>query len=1259
MPRLSRLAIALLFTIASLLTPAAAVLPARAAGNSGAEIAANPLVIQNEQIALSLDVSQGGITLLGIQDRVTGQQFLRGPNFLFEFAANNGTAYQSNNGVVLDRLITAPGSPTTTILAHAAHAALNFEVILSLAAGDSAVHLQMTVTNSSDKPVFLRMVYPKLFGLKTPGDVTRMMGAIPQEAGSVIPLHVAHPGTPIAAVRRNEQQEDIFLVGNDGAIWTWFENNNGAWSPGLRLTLPEQAPPRAAIAAVMRNAIQEDVFYIGNDGALWTIWQVDNGAWNGPVRLDSAAAPAGGHLAAVVRNDHQMDVFYAANDQKIWTSFEVNNEWQKALAISAAVTQPGAALSALMRNSSQEDLFVVDNNGAIQTYWQSNDSAWFGPAALSGQNFALAGAPTAVVKRNAHQEDLFVTGNDGAIWTTFEVDDNAWAMPIALTGANAAQPGLAAVVRNDHQEDLFFSTPSGVLSTVFESHDSAWSTPIALSGAGFVPYGGELAALMRNGSQEDLFVVNSEANPATTFQVDDSAWAAPVAFDITPIGMPFDIDVGLPTTLNSMEVASIYDADGGGGLFFADLDGDLDRGIAPIQFTLSALELDGFWTTWLEPHSAQKLPTLAIGVFHSGDWHHAVDAYVAAHRPFWRVAPTPAWLRDQGAIYSYSGGGAGGIYLQLPGPDLKTDIGDFSHLPDLLDEAQALGTNVVYVWDYWQGADDGVGPPYFNKGDYIIRSDMGGEDAFRAGIDAIHAKGGRVIVYVEPFIIYEHSRLAAQHADWAGHDPLGKLYRQYPDNYSMVAPFVPWQDQVVSIAQHLVGDDHVDGIFLDSWGWQMNWPMLAPAEGIQYTSLQYSRGVLQLTDRVRAAIQAIKSDAVVMSETDAGPIGLHDHGGISADFAWKRATNQGRLLASPVRYGIPEVNFTTNGLDLNELQQVYAAGHNLALCCNKAGEKNFIKDNAPYIKQLVQLRQRYKDALIYGRQSFQPASGVNAVAAYVYDGKSNEVLTVVNSSYGQAYSGQLALGAAYANSVWQDLLGAESYTADGNGNLALQVAPAGLRVLRRPAYLGGPISDPLPVRANNAFLLKSNFSAGSVFTDTWMIRSGLWQQSGGHLEGRTAKADSPALLTYDIWSAADFVYTTTITLSAAGSSAGVTFRLNDAASQGYEVLLAPSAKQLQLLRLPDRQLAAVPLTVALNHAYSLAVFAAGNNLTVTLDGKDRIHLVDDGPISGRLGLVVDAGVAQFGGATATRGAPVVVAPEKVELHLPLVRAGSK
>ena len=231
--------------------------------------------------------------------------------------------------------------------------------------------------------------------------------------------------------------------------------------------------------------------------------------------------------------------------------------------------------------------------------------------------------------------------------------------------------------------------------------------------------------------------------------------------------------------------------------------------------------------------------------------------------------------------------------------------------------------------------------------------------------------------------------------------------------------------------ERLVRDYGADGIFLDSWAWQMNRPMQTEAEHVLYTPKQYSQGVLAIADRVRAAIQAIKPDAVVIGETTSGPMGRHWDGGLSADFAWHAKQNQGRIIASPVRYGVPEMNFITNGRNLNELNQV--------LCWLLLAMADVHLAWVPYIKRLVKIRQDYKDALIYGAQSYQPDTGNEEVAAYFYQGSRHQLITVVNTT-SHAYAGHLKLDRPAADSRWKGLLTEEKLVASGE-MLALARCP--------------------------------------------------------------------------------------------------------------------------------------------------------------------------------------------------------------------------
>jgi len=208
----------------------------------------------------------------------------------------------------------------------------------------------------------------------------------------------------------------------------------------------------------------------------------------------------------------------------------------------------------------------------------------------------------------------------------------------------------------------------------------------------------------------------------------------------------------------------------------------------------------------------------------------------------------------------------------------------------------------------------------------------------------------------------------------------------------------------------------------------MNWPMKTDEEKVLYSPAEYSKGVLTLARRVRESIRAIKPDAIVMGESTSGALGRVWDGGLSADFAWLAKQNQNKLVGSPARYAMPELNIFSNGRDRNEFHQVFAAGLQLALL-------NANLPDADYVRKLVKIRQEYKDALIYGKQLYQPFTGDDDVVAYYYRGAASAVVTVVNLA-ASPYAGHLSLRSEQPT-LWKDLLNGGTQSTGGNSVLAI------------------------------------------------------------------------------------------------------------------------------------------------------------------------------------------------------------------------------
>jgi hypothetical protein len=774
------------------------------------------------------------------------------------------------------------------------------------------------------------------------------------------------------------------------------------------------------------------------DGAVGTFFEVA-GSWPpvGPIPCTQAGlAPAGAPLAVVARDDKNEDMFVVDNDGAVaWASMRDNGPWRPAVRITPPGFAPvGASLAAVARHRYQVDIFVVSSlDGALWTvYGPATDVGSWKQTRLSEAAIAPAGAPLAAITRGGQDVDVFLIDHRGAVRWTFERGNGPWlptTRQIAPDQTCIVRSQLAALVRNLVQTDLFFVDGAGRITTVFKTtaaDDGPWqiaqlSKPLAPAGAG-------VAAIARDGKDEDVFVLANRGAVQYTAMRNNGGWSPAAALEVQTEGGRLQREGLAPEGAPITALAKPNRTD----LFFVDAAGALTR----------LYQRDGGQWTRMDP-----MPTLPL--------------YSVAG------AATAAVVRNAQQE---------DVFLVMQGR-----LRSFLDLPKLLEEARTLGTNVVYLWDYWEGAPQsaadvtGAGPlapahpPYFNKGDYWPRADLGGEAAFKEGIARVHALGGKVILYVEPFIIFWDSHVArfrpaagfkSQGEYLAGRYPTkpplsliasvderGKEWKVYDYCHTMVPAFPDWQAHVLKVVDRLVNQYDADGIFLDSFGWQINWPMRVEALGreLDCWPLDYARGVLALAD---AVIKKIGPERVVLVETPGGPMGRHCHGGVSADFAFHvrdGLSDQTRITASAVRYGIPEVRYFSNGGDsMNRLHQIYAAGHGLALC-----HQHLLDGSGAlvaHIRRLVDIRRTHAEALIRGRQVYQPPTedGADDVAAYCYRGADGTtILMVVNTSEVGGYAGQLRLQPEHAGSSWTDLLTGLRFSAD---DTALQIAlPAGGR----------------------------------------------------------------------------------------------------------------------------------------------------------------------------------------------------------------------
>jgi hypothetical protein len=227
----------------------------------------------------------------------------------------------------------------------------------------------------------------------------------------------------------------------------------------------------------------------------------------------------------------------------------------------------------------------------------------------------------------------------------------------------------------------------------------------------------------------------------------------------------------------------------------------------------------------------------------------------------------PDWLRDTPGWYVPSTVSAGACMLQFPEVTfLSTLIRSFRELPSLLDQAKSLGTRTIYIVDWFEGQPGARPINYWtNKGDYIPRADLGGDAALQAGIAAVHAAGGRIVLYVEGFIVIRDTRAGVAHgAQWSIVWPAGP--QPYPEAWKPCPGAEGWLAYVEDVARR-IGGYGADGIFLDSQGFQKDWKCLSREHGHPPGDPDvFNNGCANLIRRVRSGLRQGNPDGIVFIE---------------------------------------------------------------------------------------------------------------------------------------------------------------------------------------------------------------------------------------------------------------------------------------------------------------------------------------------------------------------------------------------------------
>ncbi|HSK68168.1 MAG TPA: DUF6259 domain-containing protein, partial [Candidatus Limnocylindria bacterium] len=370
---------------------------------------------------------------------------------------------------------------------------------------------------------------------------------------------------------------------------------------------------------------------------------------------------------------------------------------------------------------------------------------------------------------------------------------------------------------------------------------------------------------------------------------------------------------------------------------------------------------------------------------HEGDWHAGAKFYRAFMDGEGGFTPParPTWCQDMTG------------WLRLIFKQHHGEINwDYSRIPELYDELAAAGFNTLYLLGWEEGGFARMWP------DGRPDPRMGGEELLRKGIDYVHGRGGKVLMFLSYALIDRESEFyrlrggdqATIRSIWGEEIPFAETYcgegtyrkiANPPMPMYLACPGAPmWHDKMKEAAKTCL-DLGADGVLYDIGGWK---PFFCYAQGHthQKPSHSHQSKAANYAD-LRNWVKSFGEDRIILMEHNV------DVYGQSMDVSHGSATIPDRRLLSPAtaanpagarddrmmlemyRYTFPELVVTNRECGQDEEHYRAMAGYSFLLglrfdmtiyrCC---GSLSDIPNYTAYLKELNALYNQYADFVLRG-----------------------------------------------------------------------------------------------------------------------------------------------------------------------------------------------------------------------------------------------------------------------------------------------------
>ena len=389
---------------------------------------------------------------------------------------------------------------------------------------------------------------------------------------------------------------------------------------------------------------------------------------------------------------------------------------------------------------------------------------------------------------------------------------------------------------------------------------------------------------------------------------------------------------------------------------------------------------------FVAPGEVWQSPSFLIW-YYEGTWQQGAEEYRSWADSWYHPVPVRSWMHTMT-----------GFCLVINKQQYGDEVWSYHDIPKLYDIAQAHGCDTLGLFGWFETGHDNFYP------DLTVSESMGGEKALREGIQKVHEKGGRVVLYYQGHLIDVNTPYFKSGKGWrdARKNYVGQPYYEHYCKYSQsefnryyggrtFATACPWckewQDLMAEKAEWIYSLG-ADGVLFDQLGGMTPAPCFDKNHGHPKASIAFGLGRHKLLRRIREAVDK-HDDYCVMIEGLFDPVSQFidcTHGGIKYVRSDRLNASQSKgpftcPMPEMFRHTFPEAK-TTHRIAKPYMDFRYV---NSALCYGAVYEfeirylmdRQYVEEGRhpewfEYAAAMTRMRQKHPELLLNGRYSCNP-----------------------------------------------------------------------------------------------------------------------------------------------------------------------------------------------------------------------------------------------------------------------------------------------